>query len=85
VPGDHRRGPADEDRVCYPVYAAHVVRLVAGGAADVGVLVCGSGAGMSIAANRHPMIRAGLVHHTAGARPARQHNAANVLCLAPAS
>ena len=46
-----------------------------------GVLVCGSGIGISIAANRHPQIRAALVHDSLGARMARRHNDANVICF----
>jgi ribose 5-phosphate isomerase B len=49
--------------------------------AERGVLVCGSGIGISIAANRHPQIRAALVHDSLGARMARQHNDANVICF----
>ena len=46
-----------------------------------GVLICGSGIGISIAANRHPEVRAALVHDVRGARLARQHNDANVICF----
>jgi ribose 5-phosphate isomerase B len=45
------------------------------------VLVCGSGIGISIAANRHPSVRAALVHDALGARVSRQHNDANVICF----
>ena len=47
----------------------------------IGIFICGSGIGMSIQANRYPFIRAALVYTTEGARLARQHNDANVLCL----
>lgn len=67
--------------VDYPDFAARVGKIVAGGKADLGVLVCGSGIGMSIAANKVAGIRA--AHCTDGyqARVARQHNHANVLCM----
>ncbi|MEK9754008.1 MAG: RpiB/LacA/LacB family sugar-phosphate isomerase, partial [Rhodospirillaceae bacterium] len=46
-----------------------------------GILVCGSGIGISIAANRHPAVRAALIHDALGARMCRQHNDANVICF----
>lgn len=74
-------GPADGGRVDYPDYAAHVARAVSGGQADQGVLVCGSGIGMSIAANKFAGVRAAVVQDTEHARLAREHNNANILCL----
>lgn len=74
-------GTDSEESVDYPDYAAPVVDAVASGRAERGVLVCGSGIGMSIAANRHPKIRAALVYETEGATLCREHNDANVLCL----
>lgn len=74
-------GTGDEDSVDYPDYADAVARAVVDGAADRGVLMCGSGIGMSIAANRHKGIRAALVGDVEAARLARQHNDANVLVL----
>lgn len=71
-------GPASVD---YPDYAAKVAEAVAEGRAQKGVLVCGSGIGMSIAANRNPKVRAALVHDALGARLSRQHNDANVVCF----
>ncbi|HUZ71565.1 MAG TPA: ribose 5-phosphate isomerase B [Stellaceae bacterium] len=71
-------GPAAVD---YPDLARALAGAVAGGAARRGILVCGSGIGMSIAANRHPAIRAALCHDGLTARLARQHNDANVLVL----
>lgn len=67
--------------VDYPDFAHAVCRAVAEGRARVGVLVCGTGIGMSIAANRHPEIRCALAHDATGARLARAHNDANVLAL----
>lgn len=74
-------GTADEESVDYPDYAKQVVAALKDGRAARGVLVCGSGIGMSIAANRDPEIRAALCHDVEGARLARQHNDANVLVL----
>jgi ribose 5-phosphate isomerase B len=67
--------------VDYPDFAARVARLVAEGKADLGVLVCGSGVGMSIAANKVKGVRAALCTEPYTARVAREHNDANVLCL----
>ncbi|MEM6333164.1 MAG: ribose 5-phosphate isomerase B [Planctomycetota bacterium] len=70
------------DRSCdYPDVAYDVSRRVAAGEADLGVLVCGSGIGMSIAANKVTGVRAALVHDEVGAEQARSHADANVLCL----
>lgn len=65
----------------YPDYAAQVARAVASGSADRGVLVCGTGVGMSIAANKIPGIRAAAVSEPVSARLSRQHNDANVVCF----
>ena len=77
----HDHGPAGTTSVDYPDYAKPVSLAVASGSADYGVLVCGSGIGMSIAANKVPGIRAAVVQDVAHARLAREHNNANVLCL----
>jgi ribose 5-phosphate isomerase B len=71
-------GPTAVD---YPDYAAPVARAVAAGAADVGILMDGSGIGMSIAANKFCGVRAALVHDEVTARRSREHNHCNVLCL----
>lgn len=71
-------GPASVD---YPDFAAAVAAAIAEGRAERGVLICGSGIGISIAANRHPGIRAALVHDVTTARLSRQHNNANVVAL----
>lgn len=71
-------GPASVD---YPDYGAAVARSVASGDAELGVLVCGSGQGMSMVANRVRGVRAALAWTEEIARLSRQHNDANVLCL----
>jgi ribose 5-phosphate isomerase B len=58
-----------------------VAEKVASGEAEFGVLVCGTGIGMSLAANRHPGVRAALCHDAYTADMARRHNDANVLCV----
>jgi ribose 5-phosphate isomerase B len=65
--------------VDYPDYAEAMAAVIRGGVAAFGVLVCGTGIGISIAANRHPEVRAALVHDAFSARLARQHNDANVI------
>ena len=74
-------GPAGSESVDYPDYARRVTEALNGKRAELGVLVCGSGIGMSIAANKVKGIRAALVHTELEARLSRQHNDANVLCL----
>jgi ribose 5-phosphate isomerase B len=69
------------ETVDYPDPALAVAHAVAGGAPALGLLVCGTGIGMCIAANKVPGIRAALCHDTYSAGMARQHNDANVLCL----
>jgi len=71
-------GPASVD---YPDFAHAVCASVIEKRADFGLLVCGSGIGMSIAANRHPEIRCALVHDVTTARLTLAHNDANVLAL----
>lgn len=74
-------GPETADPVDYPDYGYAMAHAVKEGRVSRGILVCGSGIGISIAANRFPEVRAALVHDTAGARLARQHNDANVICF----
>ena len=74
-------GAFDEGSTDYPVHAFAVTDAIGDGRADVGVLCCGSGQGMAMAANRVAGIRASVVADTFSARVARQHNDANVLCL----
>ena len=75
-------GTDGEDAVDYPDFADAVVGALRDGGAEYGVLICGSGIGMSIAANRHAGIRAALALDAEAARLARRHNDANVLVLA---
>ena len=78
----HQLGVACNTNSCdYPDQAYPVAKAVANGEAEGGILLCGTGIGMSIAANKVPGIRAALVHDEIGARICRQHNNANVLCL----
>ncbi len=74
-------GTDGPDPVDYPDFAFAVGRRVASGGADAGVLVCGSGIGMSIAANRLRGVRAARCTDAYSARMARRHNDANVLCV----
>lgn len=75
------RGPENEDRVDYPDYAARVAHDVVDGLADRGILVCGTGIGMSMAANKVDGIRAANVTCPDFAALARGHNDANVVTL----
>src|SRR5215211_4024642 len=75
-------GTISEDSVDYPDYAFKVAEHVAQGFAEQGVLVCGSGTGMAIAANKVPGVRAAVAWNEEIARLARQHNDANVLSVA---
>ena len=75
------RGPANDDRVDYPDYAAPVARDVAASAADFGVLVCGTGIGMAMAADKVPGVRAANIINPEFAALCREHNDANVITL----
>jgi ribose 5-phosphate isomerase B len=77
----HDFGCHDTTSVDYPDIAAEVARAVAGKSYALGILVCSSGIGMSIAANKAKGIRAAVCHDIFTARRARQHNDANILCL----
>jgi ribose 5-phosphate isomerase B len=74
-------GTDGAESVDYPDFGDAVARAVLEGRARFGVLVCGTGIGISIAANRHPGIRCALVHDTTGARLSREHNDANVMAV----
>lgn len=74
-------GTVSEDSVDYPDYARKVAERVAQGEAEQGVLVCGSGTGMAIAANKVAGVRAAVAWSEETARLARQHNDANVLTI----
>jgi len=69
------------ESVDYPDYAHLVISGITGGNCAYGILICGTGIGMSIAANRSPQIRAALCHDEYTARMSREHNDANILCL----
>lgn len=69
------------DSVDYPDYARAVAQAVSQGQFDHGILICATGVGMSIAANKVPGVYAALCHDVFSARRSRQHNNANVLCL----
>ena len=72
----------DSDASChYPIYAAAVSRAVLAEAGSLGILVCGTGIGMSITANKFDGIRASVCGDTFSARMTRMHNDANVLCM----
>ncbi|MBV5336221.1 RpiB/LacA/LacB family sugar-phosphate isomerase, partial [bacterium] len=74
-------GPDTADSVDYPDYADRMAEAIRAGRVGRGVLICGSGVGISIAANRHRWVRAALCHDVTTARLARAHNDANVLAL----
>ena len=74
-------GPHSADAVDYPDFAHELSRRLLAGEGERGVLLCGTGIGMAIAANRHPGVRAALCHDAFTAETARRHNNANVLCL----
>ena len=74
-------GPPSADSVDYPLYGYKLADAVASGAADLGVALCGSGVGISIAVNRNPACRCALVSEPVSATLARQHNDANVIAM----
>ena len=74
-------GTHDQSSVDYPDFGHAVATAVVAGDADFGVCVCGTGIGISIAANRVPGARAALVHDVTTARLSREHNDANIVCF----
>ena len=74
-------GSYDETPVDYPVYAKKVAGAVASGECEKGILICGTGIGVSIAANKVKGIRAALCHDTFSAQATREHNDANILTM----
>ena len=74
-------GTYTSDSCNYPVFAHRVCTKVQSGEAELGVLICGTGIGMSLVANKHRGIRAACCSDTFSARLTRQHNDANVLCF----
>ena len=78
----HKHYGGNSESVDYPRIADEVTNEITSGKASCGVLICGSGIGMSIAANKTSGIRAALVHEPNAAEMSRRHNDANVLCMA---
>ncbi len=74
-------GTNSPDTVDYPDFGAAMGEAIKSGQVARGVLVCGSGIGISIAANRYPEVRAALIHDALGAKMCRLHNDANVICF----
>ncbi|MEM0465200.1 MAG: RpiB/LacA/LacB family sugar-phosphate isomerase [Candidatus Pacearchaeota archaeon] len=74
-------GPYHEKKVDYTDYAYQLANIINNGDVKKGILICGTGVGMSIAANRFPNVRAALVHDLETAPKCREHNDSNVLCL----
>ena len=74
-------GPRTHASVNYVLFGRKVAEAVAKGEVPLGILLCGTGIGMSIVANRYPGVRAALVHDTFTARMAKSHNNANILVL----
>ena len=74
-------GPSDDSRVDYPDYAHKVARKVKLNKTNIGILVCGSGTGMNIAANKHKNIRAAQCFNLKSTKLSRLHNDANIITL----
>jgi len=74
-------GPDSSDRVDYPDYAHKVATLVGSNVVNYGVLICGSGNGVCMTANKHQGVRAGLAWDSELASLAKEHNNANIICL----
>lgn len=74
-------GTNNEEACDYPIFAQSIAEMIFKNPLSSGVLICGTGIGMSIAANRFPFIRAALCHNAEMTKLARQHNDANVLVL----
>lgn len=74
-------GPATDESVDYPDFAALVASKVSDGTVDRGILICGTGVGMAISANKFPRVRAAACADEVTAELSRRHNDLNVLCL----
>ena len=74
-------GCYDEKSCDYPIYAKKVANAIVSGECEKGILICGTGIGISITANKVKGIRAALCHDTFSAQATREHNNANVLCM----
>lgn len=77
----HDVGTHSQDSTHYPIYAQIVAREVVNGDSDFGVLICGTGVGIGISANKMPGVRCAIVSDTYSARMARAHNNANILAI----
>ena len=76
---DH--GPHAEESVDYPDFASIVAKQVSDGSVDRGILICGTGVGMCISANKFPRVRAATCHDDVTAEYSRRHNDTNIMCL----
>ena len=74
-------GTYSKDSCHYPIFASEACKKITSGECELGVLICGTGIGMSIAANKHKGIRAACCSDTFSAKLTREHNDANVLCI----
>ena len=74
-------GTSSEDSVDYPIYAYKVAKAVTSGECEFGILCCGTGIGISMAANKVKGVRAAVVNNAFGAEMTRRHNHANILCM----
>ena len=74
-------GTDSDESVDYPIYAYKVAKAVAGGECEMGILCCGTGIGISMAANKVKGVRAAVVNNEFGAEMTRRHNHANILCM----
>ena len=74
-------GPKDDNSVDYPDYAKKVAKSIISKKSDIGILVCASGTGMAISANKYKRIRAAVCYNKASTRLSRKHNNANILAL----
>ena len=74
-------GPVTEDSVHYPIFATNLVHKITENSEARGILICGTGIGMSMVANKYRGIRASLCHSVEDAKMTRLHNNSNVLCL----
>lgn len=74
-------GCFSEESVDYPIYGKKAAEAVAGGECELGILICGTGIGMSMVANKTKGVRAALCHDCFSAAATREHNNANMLCM----
>jgi ribose 5-phosphate isomerase B len=77
----YNAGTHSDNSTDYPIYAKDVANNVANGVCDIGILICGTGIGMTMTANKTEGIRAALVHDEFTTEMSRKHNDANVLCM----